>query len=136
MPAKTTSKKSKTRTARKTVKSKKLQKSPVPKEAPSIEICHKFYTSMQGTVMLAACDKELLGKTFEDKAKGTRLHVCPSYYGGETLTPDQFAEKLKRCHIANLVGKQAVGKAIEAGYVLPQSVIKIKNVPHAQYFGL
>lgn len=99
-------------------------------------ISYSTKKSMEGTVLLAACDKELLGKTFENKAKGLRLHVCPVFYGGEIIPVDQFAEKLKNCHVANLVGKKTVDKAIELGYVSKESVIKIKGAPHAQYFRL
>jgi len=90
--------------------------------------------SMEGTVVLAACDKELLGQTF---AEGELcIQVTEAYYGGEIVTLEQFAEKLKACHIANLIGERVVGKAKELGYVEEQHIIRIQGTPHAQCFSL
>jgi hypothetical protein len=38
----------------------------------------KIQKSMEGTVVLAACDKELLGQTFEEGE--LQIHVDPTYW--------------------------------------------------------
>ncbi|MFH1450441.1 MAG: DUF424 family protein [archaeon] len=90
--------------------------------------------SFEGNIVLAACDKELLGKTFEEGE--LHIHVSEAYYGGEIITLEQFGEKMKNCHIANLVGERVIGKAKELGYVTDANIIKIQGTPHAQYFRL
>jgi|TARA_Y100000310_G_scaffold341752_1_gene441932 hypothetical protein len=94
----------------------------------------KIQKSLEGTVVLAACDKELLGKTFEEGE--LHIHVNEGYYGGEIILLEQLEEKLKNCHIANLVGERVVGKAKELGYIEDAHIIKIQGTPHAQYFSL
>jgi len=94
----------------------------------------KTQTSLEGTIMLAACDKELLGKTFSEGE--LHLHVDESFYGGTIVTLEEFEEKLNECHVANLVGEKVVGKAVELGIVLDKAVVKIQGTPHAQYFSL
>ena len=95
--------------------------------------CH-VQTSLEGTIVLAACDKELLGQKFEDGEKS--IHVDERFYGGEIVTLEVFTEKLKASHVANLIGERVVNKAIELGLVLEDSVMKIQGTPHAQCFSL
>jgi len=87
--------------------------------------------SFEGTVVLAACDKELLGQTFEEGE--LHIHVNELYYGGEIVTLEQFEEKLKTCNIANLVGERVIGKAKEIGLITDDHIITIQGTPHAQY---
>jgi|ETN01SMinimDraft_4_1059930.scaffolds.fasta_scaffold59727_2 hypothetical protein len=91
-------------------------------------------TSLEGTIVLAACDKELIGQTFEEGE--LNINVSEIYYGGEIITIEQFAEKLEKCHIANLVGERVVNKAKELGYVSEANIITIQGTPHAQVFSL
>jgi hypothetical protein len=84
--------------------------------------------------LIAACDEALLGKCFVDG--DIRLDVCNSFYEGEKMDVRLFLETLSLATIANLVGKDAVSAAIEAGFVDPSCVIRIKGVPHAQLFRL
>ena len=80
--------------------------------------------------LLAACDKELLGKKFSEGELS--LQVKEDFYKGEIVELETFAEKLKQANIVNLVGDQVVNKAIELGLVDSDSIIKIKNTPHVQ----
>ena len=89
---------------------------------------------MEGTVVLAACDKELLGQTFEEGE--LQIHVDPTYYGGETILLEQLEEKLKNCNIANLVGERVIGKAKEMGLITDEHIIRIQGTPHAQCISL
>ena len=81
-------------------------------------------------ILLASCDLELLGKSFEEN--GLHLNVKEDFYGGENVTIDKFEEKLKAAYIANLVGKKTVNKAIELGLISKSAVITIQGIPHAQ----
>lgn len=81
-------------------------------------------------IILAACDKELLGKTFSEG--DFVLDVKDDFYKGELVSLNDFAKKLSGAYIANLVGTNVVVKAIEMGEVLDVSVIYVSGVPHAQ----
>ncbi|NJE84885.1 DUF424 domain-containing protein [Thermococcus sp. CX2] len=85
---------------------------------------------VQGEVLLAACDKELLGKTFREGE--LKLEVKERFYKGELVELDTLEELLEEATIANLVGERCVGKAIELGYVDENRVLRIEGVPHAQ----
>ncbi|MDR0779006.1 MAG: DUF424 family protein [Methanomassiliicoccaceae archaeon] len=83
-----------------------------------------------GERILAACDHELLGQTFT--GDGTRLKVSEIFYGGDTISEEAFAERMKNVTIMNLVGDRTTDIAKKAGYVSEDSIIVIGGVKHAQ----
>jgi hypothetical protein len=89
----------------------------------------KVYNT-QGEVLLAACDDGLLGKRFEEGE--LQLEVSESFYGGERVTTDDFAEHLRMATIVNIVGRKAVEIAADLGMVDRECLLEIEGVPHAQ----
>ncbi|AHF79469.1 DUF424 domain-containing protein [Thermococcus paralvinellae] len=85
---------------------------------------------VQGEILLAACDEELIGRTFREG--GLKLEVKERFYKGELRDVEELEHLLKEATIANLVGERCVGKAIELGYVDKERVLYIQGVPHAQ----
>ncbi|NJE01652.1 DUF424 domain-containing protein [Thermococcus sp. JdF3] len=85
---------------------------------------------VQGEVLLAACDEELLGKTFREG--DLKLEVKERFYRGELVEEDALGALLHEATIANLTGERCVSKAIELGYVDEDRVLRIQGVPHAQ----
>ena len=47
---------------------------------------------------------------------------------------EEVKKILKDANSANFIGKESVSIAVELGLVDEKNVIKIKGVPHAQYF--
>ncbi|NJE07066.1 DUF424 domain-containing protein [Thermococcus sp. M39] len=85
---------------------------------------------VQGEILLAACDEELLGKTFREGE--LKLEVKERFYKGELRDIEDLERLLEEATIANLVGERCVNKAIELGYVSEDRVLYIQGVPHAQ----
>ncbi|MCL2785700.1 MAG: DUF424 family protein [Methanomassiliicoccaceae archaeon] len=83
-----------------------------------------------GERLLAACDEELLGRSFSEG--DMRLKASVSFYGGESVTEETLRERMRSVTVMNLVGERAVRTAEEAGYVSPDSVITVDGVRHAQ----
>jgi len=81
-------------------------------------------------LLIGACDEKLIGKKFEEGK--FQLDVKKDFYDGERITSDVLKKFLEDATIANLVGEETVKCAIESGLVDPDSVIKIKGIPHAQ----
>ena len=80
--------------------------------------------------ILAACDEDLLGKTF--RGGKAVLTVSENFYNGEVLGKEAFVERMKSVTIMNLVGEEVVSIAIEEGHVSPENVMVIGGVKHAQ----
>ncbi len=92
------------------------------------EFYFKLYT--QGKeILLAACDKEVLGKRVE---KGDIvLYVKPDFYKGNEIG-EEIVELFEKATIINLMGKKIVSLAIAHGWVDKDSVLEIEGVAHAQ----
>ncbi|MFQ5887210.1 MAG: DUF424 domain-containing protein [Candidatus Hydrothermarchaeales archaeon] len=96
-------------------------------------MAHKFFAKVyhcQDEVILAACDKDVYGKTFENEVM--HLEVNSAFYGEELVDYDDITLLLNSSTIANLVGAKIVKHAIEVGLVDPENIIEIEGVPHAQ----
>ena len=77
---------------------------------------------------MAACDEELLGRTFA--GDGMRLKVSETFYKGELVTEDTFRERMKSVTMMNLAGERTVTIAQAAGHA--SEVLVIGGVKHAQ----
>ncbi|HWR25164.1 MAG TPA: DUF424 domain-containing protein [Methanosarcina sp.] len=85
-----------------------------------------------GHVLVAACDKEVLGKTL--KHGNTVVEVNRNFYEGKYVSEEEFQEALKGATTANLFGEKTIKCAIQCGMIDQDSVIIIDCVPHAQIF--
>ena len=93
----------------------------------------RSYKTEKG-MMVACCDKDLLGKVFrEGKLK---LSLQTNFYGNSTLDLLEAMVLLDNADILNLVGEKVVRAAIHRGLVHPHAVISIAGVPHVQVMKL
>ena len=86
--------------------------------------------NMGSEIMVAACDRELIGKTFSEGE--LTIHVSKEFYKGESATDAEVIEALQKAAIANLLGERAVTCAIKSGVIDQDNVITVGGVPHAQ----
>jgi len=89
---------------------------------------HKVYR-----LVVAICDSELLGKTFE---QGSRiLDVRESFYNGEEKTEKEIIEMMKDLiredATFNIAGKQSVNCALKAGIISREGIKHVQGVPFA-----
>lgn len=91
------------------------------------EIYIKVY-SVGEEIIVAACDKELLGSTIKDPSRGLHLYVDPLFYGGELGDAEALLKALGKASTANLVGKNTVEIAIRAGLVHRDAVLDVNGV--------
>ena len=81
-------------------------------------------------VVVAACDKHLLGQTFREGE--LKLTVTPGFYEGEDADEEMLVNRLSGCTIANLVGEKVCGIAAKHDFIEEECVMIIGGVPHAQ----
>jgi hypothetical protein len=84
-----------------------------------------------GQVVVAACDAELIGQTFEE---GEMILKVSSFYDGAFATEEELVMNLRSATCANLVGNRTIEVAVSAGMIDKGGVIKIGGVPHAQLY--
>ena len=85
-------------------------------------------------VIVTLCDIELLGKTL--KFEEVEFHISEKFYGGKIIPIDDAINALSQATMANLIGKESVSRAIQAGYIHEDAVLWIGDVPHAQWLRL
>lgn len=85
-------------------------------------------------LLVSVCDRDDLGKTFETGE--VSLSVDPDFYDGDVATAETVVASLSRASVANLVGEEAVGVAIENGFVDEENVLEFEGTRHAQYLRL
>ena len=81
-------------------------------------------------IILAACDEDVLGKTFTDD--DMKITVTERFYNGELVPEETFIQRMESVTIMNLVGERAVALAIENGHVSEDCILEIGGVKHAQ----
>lgn len=84
----------------------------------------------EGEFLVAACDSDILGKTFEEGR--LVLDVRKEFYGSDLVGWETLRDLLDEATIANLVGEEVISKAIEGGFIEAENVLRVKGVPHAQ----
>jgi hypothetical protein len=84
----------------------------------------------RGEVVLAACDKHLIGRTMREGQ--VKLDVCASFYEGEDADAEMLLNRIRNASIANLVGEETVGVALENELVDEGCVMRVEGVPHVQ----
>jgi len=98
---------------------------------PKTKMFIKIHKSLRTVV--AICDSDLIGKKFEDKKR--QLHLRENFY------KDKEFDKIKMIEIMqgqkmedasfNIVGKESVQTALEAGIIKKEGIHKVKGIPFA-----
>jgi len=96
-------------------------------------ICLKVHET-GSEVVLAACDKDLLGKKLEHNE--LEIEIRRSFYFSEELNSEDFIEKIKERNYttANLFGKETVDLVLKTKIATSASVVNIAGIPHLQIF--
>ncbi len=96
--------------------------------------CKTYKTEKE--MVVAICDKELIGKVFREGERVLDLKEYSSFYAGELTTKERASELLDGATSINLVGERAVSIAIEKKLADSGSVVSIEGVPHIQIYQL
>ena len=90
--------------------------------------------SEKGGVVVALCDKELLGRVFKEGEVTLNLKDYREFYDGETASEPAVLKQLKNASSANLVGEKSVALAIKRGFGRKEDVRTVQGVPHLQVY--
>ncbi len=90
--------------------------------------------------IVAICDKELLGKKFEEPFEGgvKQLDVKENFYKGEESDEGNVREIIKKMAkedaTFNIVGEKSVAVALDAGVISENGINKVREIPFALVF--
>ena len=81
--------------------------------------------------ILCLCDKNLIGKKFEEGKK--ILDISRGFYYGKEIGND-IGDLIRHASIINAVGKESVQLLLDKKITNKEDIKKIKGIPHAQLF--
>ena len=84
------------------------------------------------SVVLACCEKELLGKTI--KEGNYFLEIKGEFYKDKLIDERELGKLLKEADNINLLGERPVSVALKEGLIKESDIIRIKGVPHVNIF--
>jgi uncharacterized protein len=84
-------------------------------------------------VLVAACDRELLGKTLSGDFD---ILVNPTFYGQDLCEEDGLFDAISEANLVNLLGNRIVDLAVEKGLVNKKNILIMGGVKHAQIITL
>jgi hypothetical protein len=91
----------------------------------------KIHEGYRKTVAL--CDSDLIGKTFEQDIM--QIKIRPHFFKGDEKTKQEIILMLqdlnKEDATFNIVGKESIKTALEAGIIKESGIIKIQDIPIA-----
>lgn len=83
--------------------------------------------SQQSMSMINICDEELLDKTI--KSKNLMMHISKEYFGCELMSEQDTIDLVRKCSMANLVGKRIIEKVLLEKLASSNAVKTIDKVP-------
>jgi hypothetical protein len=86
----------------------------------------------QGHTILAVCDKEHLGKKFEDEK--LEFNASEKFFGNEEINEEELINMANEVTSINLFGDKCVEILQREGLISESSVIFIKGIKHAQIY--
>jgi len=97
---------------------------------------HEIHVEQYG-IILAACDRDLLGKTL--RRDDIEIVISERFYGGELVDEDELKRRLLQADVLNLIGKRVIQLAEKLGLIHPDSKIFFEDengeqIPHAQMY--
>ncbi|MBS3144802.1 DUF424 family protein [Candidatus Woesearchaeota archaeon] len=86
----------------------------------------------QHSDVLAVCDENILGKTFEEGKYC--ITISEHFYKGQKGTALTITPLLRDIPNVNLIGKEAVALGLKVEIITKENIIVIAGVPHAQAY--
>lgn len=102
-------------------------------ESDGIAWVKEIITDRYG-IMLAACDRDLLGKVL--KLGEVKIEVSERFYGGRLVNEKELIRLLEEADVLNLVGEKVIKIAEKIGLIHPEAKVFFEDdhgrkVPHS-----
>src|SRR3989338_2333297 len=80
--------------------------------------------------VIAICDNDLLGKKFEQDIR--ELNIRESFFKSQQMSKEEILNLMRAessTATFNIIGKDSINVAIQAGIIEKEAIKRIKNVP-------
>ena len=90
----------------------------------------KKHITHDGQIIMAMCDEDILGNSFEEGE--AVLDLTSEFYKGEAISEEERNEMADEAHLINAAGKESVAWVIKRGLADEENIIRIHGVPNVQ----
>ena len=96
-----------------------------------VKMIVNIHNSPDGKKIIAMCDKDILGKKFEEGKR--QLDLASNFYAGKEMTEEELLKNMGggSYHI-NAVGKESIGFCIKQKLIDEENIMTISDIPYAQ----
>ena len=91
---------------------------------------------VRAEVVVAACDRELVGQDLAVGAAGRTVRISADFYGERVVSREELVWAMHRATIMNLLGRRVVDVARQEGFVADDGLGTLGGHPHAEVFGM
>jgi uncharacterized protein len=85
----------------------------------------------QGSLMINICDEELLGTNIVSES--LNINITKDFFN-ELTNEKEICNLLKRCSIANLIGRRVIEKTVSLGLAKRESIKIVSDIPFLMIF--
>ena len=85
----------------------------------------------QGSLMINICDEELLGRNIVSES--LNINITKDFFN-ELTNEKEIGNLLKRCSIANLIGRRVIEKTLSLGLAKRDSIKIVSDIPFLMIF--
>ena len=85
----------------------------------------------QGSLMINICDEELLGTNIVSES--LNINITKDFFN-ELTNEKEICSLLKRCSIANLIGRRVIEKTLSLGLAKRDSIKIVSDIPFLMIF--
>lgn len=85
----------------------------------------------QGSLMINICDEELLGTNIVSES--LNINITKDFFN-ELTNEKEISNLLKRCSIANLIGRRVIEKTLSLGLAKRDSIKIVSDIPFLMIF--
>jgi len=89
----------------------------------------KIHKTPEGEIIVAVCDKNLLGQKFEED--GLIIDLSSDFYGGDEMNEEEVGDLIRNACMVNLVGPRAIKLGFVEEIIDDSNVKKIAGIPYA-----
>ena len=106
-----------------------------PSPDGSLDSILKFYVRKmhyQGALMINICDEELIGTSIVSES--LNINITKDFFNEIITNEQEICSLLKRCSIANLIGRRVVEKTLSLGLAKKDSIKIVSDIPFLMIF--
>jgi uncharacterized protein len=85
----------------------------------------------QGSLMINICDEELLGKNIVSES--LNINITNDFFN-ELANEKDICNLLKKCSIANLIGRRVIERTLSLGLAKRESIKLVSDIPFLMIF--